>query len=81
MLTKALIWLETRLEEGAWFRRIYVFLATLLIWRVTVWSMGYAEANASRPGLDVAAIIAAVSAVPGAVVTFAFNQYLSTRGR
>jgi hypothetical protein len=81
MLTNAFRWIETRLEEGAWFRRLYVVAATVLIWNVTRWAMGYAEANASRPGLDVAAIIAAVSAVPGAVVTFAFNQYLSTRGR
>lgn len=78
MLTRLFQWVETRLEEGAWFRRLYVVAATVLIWRTTVWAMGFAEANASR-GLDVAAIIAAVSAVPGAVVTFAFQQYLNTR--
>jgi len=78
-MTRWFQWVETRLEEGAWFRRLYVIAATCLIWRVTVWAMGFAEANAMRPGIEVAAIIAAVSAVPGAVVTFAFNQYLNTR--
>lgn len=79
MLTDAFRWVETRLEEGAWFRRLYVIAATTLTWQVTLWAMNFAEANATRPGLDVAAIIAAVSAVPGAVVTFAFQQYLNTR--
>ena len=78
-MTRWFQWVETRLEEGAWFRRAYVIAATVLIWSVTRWAMQFAEANASRPGLDIAAIIAAVSAVPGAVVTFAFNQYLNTR--
>lgn len=81
MLTRAFKWVETRLEEGAWFRRLYVVAATCLLWRTTLWAMGYAEANASRPGLDVAAVIGAVSAVPGAIVTFAFNQYLTTRAK
>lgn len=79
-LTNAVKWVETRLNEGAWFRRAYVIAATVLTWSVTVWAMRFADANSFRPGMDIAAIIAAVSAVPGAVVTFAFNQYLKGRG-
>lgn len=79
--TEAVKWVETRLHEGAWFRRAYVVAATVLTWSVTNWAMRFAETNADRPGLEVAAMIAAVSAVPGAVVTFAFNQYLASKGK
>lgn len=74
------VWIEQRLEIGYWFRRIYVIAATVLVWMVTAWAMRYAEANAMRPGIDVAAVIGAVSAVPGAVVAFAFQQYMSNKG-
>lgn len=72
-------WLETRLDKGAWFRRLYVVAATILTWEVTLWAMRFAEVNAARPGIDIAAVITAVSAVPGAVVAFAFKQYLESR--
>jgi hypothetical protein len=74
------VWVEDRLERGAWFRRFYVIAATFLTWEVTRWCMVYATANAARPGLDVAAVIGAVSAVPGAVVAFAFQNYMASRG-
>lgn len=79
-ITQALMWVETRLDKGKWFRRIYVVAATVLTWLVTAWAMRYAEMNAARPGIDVAAVIGAVSAVPGAVVAFAFQQYMQQRG-
>lgn len=79
-ITRAFMWVEARLDEGKWFRRIYVVAATALVWSVTLWSMRYAEMNAIRPGIDVAAVIGAVSAVPGAVVAFAFQQYMQQRG-
>jgi hypothetical protein len=79
--TDAIRWIERRLNEGEWFRRGSGVAATILTWQVTLWAMRFAEVNASRPGLEIAAMIAAVSAVPGAVVTFAFNQYLSSKGK
>lgn len=79
-ISRAFQWVEFRLDEGRWFRRIYVVAATVLTWTVTLWSMRYAELNAIRPGIDVAAVIGAVSAVPGAVVAFAFQQYLQSKG-
>jgi hypothetical protein len=78
MLTKAFRWVETRLEEGAWFRRLYVLWASILTAQVTFWSMRFAETS-SKPGLEIAAIVTAVAAVPGAVVGFAFTQYLNAR--
>lgn len=79
-ITAIILWIEERLDKGAWFRRFYVIAATCLTWSVTVWAMRYAEVNAARPGIDVAAVIGAVSAVPGAVVAFAFQQYMTSRG-
>lgn len=78
-VTQVFEWVETRLDRGAWFRRFYVIAATVLVWTVTRWAMHYAEMNAARPGIDVAAVIGAVSAVPGAVVAFAFQQYMASR--
>jgi hypothetical protein len=71
-------WIETRLDKGAWFRRGYVIAATILTWQVTLWAMRFAESS-TRPGSDVALIIGAVVAAPGAVATFAFGQYLNSR--
>ena len=79
--TEGIKWVETRLHEGAWFRRAYVIAATVLTWQVTLWAMRFVEANADKPGLEIAAMVTAVSAVPGAVVTFAFNQYLASKGK
>lgn len=72
-------WIETRLDRGAWFRRCYVLGASVLVWHVTHWAMRFAEANAARSGADVALVIGAVSAVPGAVVAFAFQQYMAAK--
>jgi hypothetical protein len=72
-------WIETRLDKGAWFRRFYVILATFLTWKTTLWCFAYATANAQRPGLDVAAVITAVSAVPGVITAHAFKMYLDSR--
>lgn len=78
-VTRCFEWVERRLEEGKWFRRLYVVAASGLMWQVTIWAMRYAEANASRSGVDIAAVIGAVSAVPGAIVAFAFKQYMESR--
>ncbi len=79
IVNQAVLWIEKRLDEGAWFRRGYVIAATFLVWQVTLWAMRFAEASA-RPGSDIALIIGAVVAAPGTVATFAFGQYLNSRG-
>lgn len=80
-ITRAFLWVETRLDQGAWARRGYLVAATVMTWQVMCWSMRYAEAalvaKADMPGT--AAVIGAVSAVAGAVQTFAFKHYLDSR--
>ena len=78
MVNRFLLWIEERLDQGAWFRRGYVVAATVLVWQVTLWAMRFAEVS-QRPGIEVAAIIGAVVAAPSALTTFAFAQYLQSR--
>lgn len=78
-MTKFIIWVERRLDEGGWVRRIYLVFATVLTWHVIQWSMNYADKMAGKSGTDVALVIGAVSAVAGAVQTFAFKNYLESR--
>lgn len=77
-MTKLFLWVEERLDKGAWFRRGYVLAASILVWQVTIWAMGFATSS-TRPGGEVAMIIAAVVSAPSALTTFAFAQYLNSR--
>lgn len=77
-LTDACKWVETRLDEGAWFRRAYVVAAFILVWKAAVWSFAYATAS-KLPGLDTAAVIAAVNTPPSTMMGFAFKHYLGSR--
>jgi hypothetical protein len=56
-------------------RYVYVWIAIFWTGKTLMWSFDYAAINAARPGIDVAAVIAAVSAVPGALAAFAFKDY------
>ena len=53
--------------------------ASGLLWQTTLWAMRFAEVNADRPGIEVAAIVGAVSAIPGTVAAFAFKQYAESK--
>lgn len=77
-ITSFFEWAETRLDEGGWVRRAYLVAATVLAWKVTHWSMSFAETT-KLAGVDAAAVIAAVGAPVMAVLTFAFNSYLESR--
>ena len=77
-MTKLFEWLEERLERGAWFRRIYVVVATVLTWRVTEWAFGYASTS-KLVGFEQAAVIGAVTLPVSAVVKFAFDAYMESR--
>lgn len=77
-LTRCFLWVEVRLDNGAWFRRLYVIFATVLSWNVIKWSMHFAETS-NLPGVEVAAIIAAVTASVAAIQTFAFTDYMKSR--
>ena len=80
-VTRGAQWLERRLDEGGWVRRAILAFATYATWETTRWCFAYAEqaAIAGRPGLDTAAVIGAVSAVPGGFATFVFKWYLESR--
>ncbi len=78
-ITGVFEWIENRLDTGGWIRRAYLVLATGMTWKVIIWAMAYAEANAGRPGSDVALVIGAVAAIVATVQTFAFKSYLESR--
>lgn len=81
MLTKAFQWVETRLEEGAWFRRGLAVSTVILTFQLTTWAAKFAEsALAAKADLmAVAATIGAVSGVPLALLTLLFNKYSDSR--
>jgi Mn2+/Fe2+ NRAMP family transporter len=70
--------IETRLDAGGWVRRVYLFLATVMVWKFMLWAMHFAETS-PRTGPDVAMIIAAIGAVVAPVTAFAFSNYLTSR--
>lgn len=74
-------WAETRMDEGAWFRRFYVVAATMLTWQVVAWSFKFAHdaLGASADLLGVAAVIAAINAGVSIVQTNAFKNYLDSK--
>ena len=76
--TNGLKWLETRLDEGLWFRRIYVIVATYLTWSVVKWAMHFAEIT-KLSGIEAAALVAAVAGPVAAIQAYAFNNYLNSK--
>lgn len=59
-------------------RRIVLGIAIWMTWRVSVWAMGYAV-DSPRPGIDIAAIIAAVTAPVTVFGGYIFKQYVESR--
>ena len=78
-MTRLFQWIEERLDKGAWFRRAYLCLAIWMNVRAMLWATDFASTSV-RPGMEVAAIIAAIAAIPGAVMAHAFQVYLTSRG-
>ena len=77
-MTKVFEWLETRLDEGGWVRRIYLIAATVMAWKFALWAMAFGETS-PRSGSDVAMIIGAIGVPLSAVTGFAFQNYLASR--
>lgn len=67
-------WLDTR---GV-IRRAVLGVAIWMTWEVTHWAMAFAE-HSVRPGVDLAAVIAAVSAPATALGGYVFKAYLDSR--
>lgn len=77
-LTTGFEWLEQRLDKGGWVRRTYLVVATILTWKVVIWSMAFVETS-KLVGSDLAMIIGAVGVPIAAVQKFAFDAYLESR--
>lgn len=60
------------------FRRTYVIVGTCLTWVVTNWAMHFAETS-KLSGTEMAAVIFAVTSVPGALLKYAFDAYNEAR--
>lgn len=65
-------------DERGIVRRAVLGVAIWMTWRVSVWAMGYAETS-PRPGVDIAAIIAAVTAPVTLFAGAIFRAYTESR--
>lgn len=74
-MTKFWDWIDTR----GIVRRVVLGVAVWMTWRVSVWAMGYAEAS-DKPGVEVAAIIAAATAPVTLFAGSVFKAYVESRG-
>lgn len=79
--TRAFVWIETRLDQGLWFRRGLAVTTIIITVQMTTWAAKYANlALAEKADLmGVAAVIGAVSGVPVVLLTILFNKYVETR--
>lgn len=68
----------TFIDERGIVRRIVLGVAIWMTWAVSQWAMGYVE-HSIRPGLDLAAIIAAVTGPVTAFGGFVFKAYLDSK--
>lgn len=68
----------TFVDERGIVRRAVLGVAIWMTWRVSVWAMGYAETS-PRPGVDIAAIIAAVTAPVTLFAGAIFRAYTESR--
>lgn len=77
-MTKIFEWVEQRLDEGGWVRRAYLVTATVMTWKMTVWSMAFAESSKLEP-VGMAAVLTAIGVPIAAIQSFAFKAYLESR--
>jgi hypothetical protein len=59
------------------FSRIVLVTTMLMTWRVTVWAFEFARMMADHSGVEVAAVIAAVTVPFTALQKFAFDTYIA----
>lgn len=80
-ITDGFKWVETRLDEGSWFRRGLAVATVALAVQLTVWSTHFAsKALADKADLmGVAAVIGAVAGVPVVLLTLLFNKYVDSK--
>jgi hypothetical protein len=75
-----LAWIAKQLD-GGWFARILVLLQFGFVWWLLDWSMAFASAALYSKAdlMGAAANIAAVAAVPQALLMLATNKYMEMR--
>lgn len=73
-----ILWLEERLDKGRWIRRLYLVGAFILNAQTLLWAQRFADMSL-RDGVQIAAIVTAVAAIPGAVMAHAFTIYSKSR--
>lgn len=74
MITRFWDWVDSRSIT----RRIVLFVTLWMTWAAFIWAAGFAEAT-DKAGLEVAAIIAAVTAPIAALQGFIFKVYAEGR--
>lgn len=76
-MSKFLAFLGKGFERHRWFRRGLALATLVLVFRMTTWSMGFAEAAllAKQSLLDAAALITAVGALPVGILTLLYSKY------
>lgn len=82
-VTHAFVWLETRLDEGLWFRRGLAITTIIITVQMTTWAASFANAALTSKAdlMGVAAVIGAVSGVPVVLLTILFNKYVEARAK
>lgn len=80
-ITNAFVWVETRLDAGAWFRRGIVIFTLSETYSLSKWGAQFAMAAlAAKADLTgTAATIGAVAGIPLALLTLLFNKYVASR--
>lgn len=81
MITNVFLWIEQRLDAGAWFRRGIVIFTLVLTYRLTSWSTVYAitAITAKADLVGTAGVITAVAGIPLGLLTLLFNKYVDSR--
>lgn len=77
-ITSFFVWFENRLDQGQWFRRIYVIIATTSTLSAISWGKTFAMTT-KMTGSDAALVLAALFAPLAAIQTFAFTDYMKAK--
>lgn len=67
------------LDDTYAIRRASLLFCAFLTWETLHWAMRFADMHTDKPGIEVAAVIGAVSAVVAALQAFAFRDYLNSK--
>ncbi len=78
MLNRVLAWADRRQFVSV--RSLVMYITLLNTWYAFDWAAHFAYAVVGRPGIEVAAIIAAVTAPITALQAFVFKFYSESRG-